>query len=100
MVLRQAGYQVVWPSSKTEAEQVIRDQHFDVLVLGHTLSGDAARGLTEAFRTRNPHAKIIGIMASTYIMVKTDKTVRAIDGPEVLLETIQEVLGSIPTSGT
>jgi DNA-binding response OmpR family regulator len=98
MVLRQAGYHVVWPSTKTEAEQVIGDQHFDVLLIGHTISGDTARDLAEAFRGRNPAGKVIAITASAYIMVRTDKTLRAIDGPEALLEAIQEVLESTPTS--
>jgi DNA-binding response OmpR family regulator len=94
MVLRQAGYDVLWPTSKSEAEQVIRDRGFDVLLIGHSISGHTARDLAEAFRGRNPAGKIIAITASAYTLVKTDKTVRAIDGPEVLLEAIQEVLES------
>ncbi|MFL6439819.1 MAG: hypothetical protein ACJ71Q_19760 [Terriglobales bacterium] len=94
MVLRHAGYDVVWPPTKTEAEHVIGDQHFDVLLIGHSISGDTARDLAEAFRGRNPAGKVIAITASAYIMVRTDKTVRAIDGPEVLLEAIQELLES------
>jgi DNA-binding response OmpR family regulator len=98
MVLRQAGYEVLWPTSKTEADEVIRDQDFDVLLIGHSISGHTARDLAEAFRGRNPAGKIIAITASAYSMVRTDKTVRAIDGPEALLETIEEVLASPPTT--
>jgi|SRR5947209_19119895 len=99
MVLRHAGYDVVWSPTRKEAEQLIRDQDFDVLLIGHSISGDTARELAEAFRGGNPKGKVIAITASAYIMVRTDKTVRAIDGPEALLEAIEEVLESPPTSG-
>jgi DNA-binding response OmpR family regulator len=94
MVLRQAGYDVVWPSDKEEAERSLRNESFDILLIGHTIPGDSARDFAQAFRARNPNGKIIAIMATTYLTVKTDNTVKAIDGPEALLEAIQEVLGS------
>ena len=42
---------------------------------------------------RNPQGKIIAIMPTSYLSVTSDKTVKAIDGPEALLEAIDEVLG-------
>jgi DNA-binding response OmpR family regulator len=93
MVLRQAGYEVLWPSSKDDAERTIRDENFDVLLLGHTVSGDTARELAEAFRIKNPNGKIIAVMATNYVKVRPDRTVKAIDGPEALLEAIEELVG-------
>ena len=94
MVLRQAGYDVKWPSSKSETEALLGNERFDILLIGHMISGHSAREFADAFRARNPNGKIIVIMATTYIMVKADKTVRAIDGPEALLEALGELLGS------
>jgi len=93
MVLRHAGYSVTWPSSKQEADQILQNESFDILLIGHTISGQSARQFAEVFRARNPHGKIVAIMAATYLMVKTDRTVKALDGPEALLAAIAEMLG-------
>jgi DNA-binding response OmpR family regulator len=92
MVLRQAGYKVIWPESNQETDKFLQEESFDILLLGHTISGQSAREFAEVFRSRNPHGKIIGITAAAYLMVKADKTVKAVDGPEALLEAIEEVL--------
>lgn len=94
MVLRQAGYDVTWPASKAETEALLGKKNFDVLLIGHTISGQSARGFTETFRARNPAGKVVVIMAATYALVKADKTVRAVDGPEVLLTALDELLGA------
>ena len=93
MVLRQAGYMVNWPDNKQEADKLLENESFDVLVIGHSISGQSARHFAEAFRTRNPQGKIVAITPSTYLMIKADKTVKALDGPEALLGAIEEVLG-------
>jgi len=92
MVLQQAGYAVVWPSSKAEADALLRENNFDVLVMGHTISGQSSREFAEIFRANNPNGKIVVIMAATYSLVKADRTVRSIDGPEALLGAIEELL--------
>ncbi len=91
MVLRQAGYEVLWPSSKAEADAVLREKNFDVLVIGHTISSASSREFAATFRARNPEGKILVIMKTSYGLVKADKTVRSIDGPEALLEAIEEL---------
>lgn len=94
MLLRQAGYDVLWPASKSEAYIALRDNSFDLLLVGHTLSGQSAREFAEIFRDKNPNGKVVVIMAATYVMLKADKTVKAADGPEVLLQAIEELLES------
>jgi len=100
MVLRQAGYDVIWPANKAETEALLAKQHFDVLLIGHTISGQSAREFAETFRARNPEGKLIVIMASSYILIKADKTVRAADGPEALLEALDELLGGNRSGST
>jgi DNA-binding response OmpR family regulator len=92
MVLRKAGHEVSWPSSKSEADALLRDRKFDLLLLGHSISGPSAREFADVFRARNPGGKIIVVMAASYSLVKPDRTVRPIDGPEVLLETINALM--------
>jgi len=91
MVLRQAGYEVIWPSRKGEADAQVREKNFDVLLIGHTISDQSSREFAEIFRANNPNGKIIVIMAATYSLVKADRTVRSIDGPEALLEAIEDL---------
>ena len=93
MVLQQAGYEVTWPSSKAEADALLRQKNFDLLLIGHTISGPSSREFAETFRARNPQGKIIVIMAATYSLVKADRALRSMDGPEALLEAIEELLG-------
>src|ERR1700741_4686977 len=93
MVLRQVGYEGTWPASKVETVALLGRESFDVLVIGHTISGQSAREFAETFRARNPDGKVIVIMVSTYALVKADKTVRAVDGPEALLNALDELLG-------
>jgi len=71
----------------------LQDESFAILLIGHTISGHSARKFAEVFRVRNPKGKIIAIMATSYLSVTADKTVKAIDGPEAVLEAIDEVLG-------
>lgn len=92
MVLRKAGHHVSWPSSKTEADALLQDKSFDFLLIGHSISGPSAREFADLFRAKNPDGKIIVVMATSYSLVKPDGTVRPIDGPEVLLETINTLI--------
>lgn len=94
MVLEHAGYSVLWPSSKAEADRVLREKNFEALVIGHTISGPSSREFADIFRAKNPEGKIIVIMAASYGLVKADKTVRSIDGPEALLEAIEELFAA------
>ncbi len=70
----------------------MQDQNFEVLVVDHTISGYTARELAEAFRAKNPNGKVIAITATPYLMIRSDKIVKATDGPEGLIEAIQELL--------
>ena len=93
MVLRQAGYSVKWPANREEADKLLENEPFDVLLIGHSISGRSARHFAKAFRARNPQGKIIAVTRATNLMIKADKIVKALDGPEALLEAIEEVLG-------
>jgi DNA-binding NtrC family response regulator len=95
MVLRQAGYMVNWPANKEEADKLLENESFDLLVIGHSISGQSARHFVEVFRTRNPQGKIVAVTDASYLMIKADKTVKALDGPEALLGAIEEVLGPL-----
>lgn len=93
MVLRQAGYMVNWPGNKEEADKLLENESFDILVIGHSISGQSARHFAEVFRARNLRGKIVAVTDASYLMIKADKTVKALDGPEALLGAIEEVLG-------
>lgn len=93
MVLRQAGYDVNWPTSKAEADSLLREKTFDLLLIGHTISGPSAREFAELYRANNPNSKIVVVTANAFLMVKADRTIKPTDDPEVLLHTIEELLG-------
>jgi hypothetical protein len=48
--------------SGLRADHARRD--FEVLVVDHTISGQTARELAEAFRAKNPNGKVIAIVAT------------------------------------
>lgn len=100
MVLRQAGYDVIWPTSKTEADALLREKHFDVLLIGHTISGPSAREFAQVYRANNLNSKIIVVTAGAFLMLKADRTIKPIDGPEALLAAIDEVLGKSPAEAS
>jgi DNA-binding response OmpR family regulator len=37
MVLRQAGFHATWPSTREEADRILNQQNFDLLLIGHTI---------------------------------------------------------------
>jgi DNA-binding response OmpR family regulator len=57
MVLRQAGFHVTWPSTREEADRILNQENFDLLLIGHTISGESARHFAEVFRAKNPKGR-------------------------------------------
>ena len=57
MVLRQAGYCVTWPSSRQETDRILQDESFEILLIGHTISGHSARKFAEFFVCEIPRER-------------------------------------------
>jgi hypothetical protein len=59
MILTHAGCQVVSSKSKPEALRLLEGGGFDVLLLGHSLSGASVETLCEIFRSCIPSGRIV-----------------------------------------
>ena len=95
-VLEQAGMTVIFPGSKPEAETVIPTARFDLVLMSHTLSNDAALELAELARQKCPRCPIVLISDSGWhdTKVSPDATVMGNEGPEALIETLHKAQGS------
>lgn len=96
-VLRHAGYSVAFPNGRAETFATIERDTFDVLVIGHSIPTEHARDYAAAFRTKNLAGKVLVVAHTQFTSIKAEKTIRAIDGPEVLIAAVAE-LAPVPDS--
>lgn len=92
-VLRAAGYDVTFPADHAETVQALERGRFDVLILGHSIVGAPAKNFVELFRQRNPSGKVLVVYQSGLVPVRGDAAISAIEGPEVLIGTIERLCG-------
>ena len=95
-VLRSAGYDVTYPQNAAETRRAIAEELFDLLIIGHSISTPSAKSYAEAFRERNPEGKVLVVHQMELLPVRADATVRAIDGPELLIQTVARLCGRAP----
>lgn len=92
-VLQSAGYEVEFLSRYPEMLQALEHDRYDLLLIGHSISAQHAKDLVEIFRRHNPAGKVLVVYQSQLVPVRADDAVRAIDGPEALISTIESLCG-------
>ena len=95
-VLRHAGFDVTHPRGKTEIRDCVDTGGYDLLILGHSLGVEYARDLVSRFREKNPAAKVLAVAQTDLLPIRADRVIRAIDGPEVLIGAIHELVVERP----
>jgi hypothetical protein len=92
MVL-ESRYEVVAAPCLEELQEVTTDHDFDVILLCHTLSSEDCDLATSIARVRWPNAKIVALSVERSSCAKyADQIVRGLDGPRLLLRTIDNLM--------
>jgi hypothetical protein len=93
-VLRCFGFDVTASKSTQHALELIGSRSFDLLVLGNTLTPDACREISIAFRRCRPTGRIVEILPASGVDCKSDPDVSVVglDGPIALRGAIDEQL--------
>lgn len=99
-VLRHAGFDVTHPQGKQAVHGCLEEQNFDLLILGHSIAVEHTRDYVAKFREKNPAGKVLAVAQTDLLPIRADRVVRAIDGPEVLISAIEELLVRTDTTGT
>lgn len=95
MLLQMTGSKVLSAGVLTEAQQLLTEEHPDLLILCHTVSPDDASRLlsapgTMSLRTRTVVLTAGGKKSSGF---SGSEAVDVLDGPGVLLDRVTELLG-------
>jgi DNA-binding NtrC family response regulator len=91
-ILELAGYEVFSTMKMPEAASRIREGEFAVLVLCYSVSDVWREQLIKDFREFSPEGRIVGITNHPFTETPrdVDELVYGIDGPEILLNAIQQ----------
>jgi DNA-binding response OmpR family regulator len=90
LLLRSLGCEVKTSLSQSEAKALLESEHFDLLVLGNSLTPRTCRELAKDFRFHNPSGKIIEILSARWHdpMNQPDTTTV---GPEELVAAVRKL---------
>jgi DNA-binding response OmpR family regulator len=93
-VLEQAGYEVDCPFGQAAAFMALMKEHFEVLIVCHTMQDSFVNEAMQMFRQANPKAGIIGVTESRWDLPKfnVDLSVAGSDGPDALLKCVSDSL--------
>lgn len=91
--LRSQGHTVIFPESKQEAVAAINTATYDAVILSYSLSHDSAIELRELIEQSCPICPVITLTEQPWPdqRIKSDKVVLVSDGPEALLNTINNL---------
>jgi hypothetical protein len=88
-------YETVTVGSVEEMSSLPASGQFDVIVLCHSLSSEECEVSAELVRVRWPNAKIVALsVEQDGCFDGADEIVRGLDGPRVLLGTIDHLLAT------
>jgi CheY-like chemotaxis protein len=87
-ILSLAGCEVINSLSMDDALERMEREHFDVLLLGHSLSGSSMDRLCEAFRARFPQGQVVMVAGSNEPTCQADRVVFGLEGPEALVKAV------------
>jgi CheY-like chemotaxis protein len=92
-MLRNAGIEVIFPSSRREALAAISRGNFDVAVLPYSLSTDTTVELAELLRQRCPACPLV-VIANTDEYdpkISPEAVVLVTEGPEALVAAVRRL---------
>lgn len=90
-VMEKAGYSVRQAVGRKEMEQILRQEKFDLVVLGHTLSRDDRHHLPYMAKKSSSATRVLVIHASGKHH-EVDAAIDSRHGAEVLLNALAELL--------
>jgi DNA-binding NtrC family response regulator len=90
-VLEKAGYQVKTAIGRRGIEEAVRQDKFDVVMLGHTLTRDDRHHLPYMARKANSLTRVLVVHASGK-HPEVDAAIDSRDGERVLLEALSGLL--------
>lgn len=90
-VMEKAGYAVTTVIGRRAIEQAVRQNSYDVVVLGHTLTRDDRHHLPYMAKKANSSCRVLVIHASGKHH-EVDAAIDSRDGDRVLLEALSELL--------
>jgi len=95
-VLRQHGFQVITPSSRTEAVAAIEAGGVGAAILSYTLSSETVEEFAEIVKQKCPECALIAISQTGLVdrKITPDEIVIADDGPAALVAALHRTLGS------
>jgi DNA-binding response OmpR family regulator len=96
-VLRSFGFDTTASDSTKHAVDLVKSKHFDILILGNSLSPDECVKISAAFRTHRPSGRIVEILPASGHDCKDhpDATVVGLDGPLALRAAIHKQLSMV-----
>ena len=95
LMLRQTGCEVVGALGYDDAIDKAAADHFDLIIMGHSIPQKDKRAIVAAIRQRGCQAPVISLLR--YGEHSIPEAARAIDpDPKHLLATVKEMLGSGP----
>jgi len=91
--LRGKGHNVIFPESMPEAVAAINAAVYDVVVLSYSLSHESAMELRELIDQSCPQCPVITLTEQPWPdqKIQSDKTVLVSEGPEALLNAIEDM---------
>lgn len=98
-LLSAAGYAVLSATDGVQALQIFGSNPVDIVLLDYALQGMDGGLVAEALKIHSPHVPIImvsGIEVPKDCLAKVNKFVRKGEGPELLLQSIQELTSAPP----
>jgi DNA-binding response OmpR family regulator len=95
-ILEDAGYAVAAPFGQAAAFIALMNDHFDLLLVCHSMLEKFANEVLRMFREANPNGRILGVVESSSDLpkFKVDRTVTGADGPDALLKAVETCLSS------
>ncbi len=92
-VLRQRGYEAVASNNFADAERLISQRSFDVLLLGNDISRKSASTIADLFRARNRQSTIL-LLGRPAVAEDVVDRVLPDPGPTNVLEALRDLCGA------
>jgi DNA-binding response OmpR family regulator len=93
LVLRQVGgYAVQQQSDLSRVLRVFMDGDFDLVILCHSIPANERQRIASAIKAARPSTLVLVVRADGEATGVADGSVHSLDGPEVLLQSVRELL--------
>lgn len=97
LLLRSQGCEVQTSLSISDTKALLASEHFDLLVLGNSLTATACQELAKHFRVQNPQGKIIEILSASWHSPMNQPDTTTV-GPSELIAAVQKLISTESSS--